>query len=104
MRGFLPRGWDHLVASDGTTRRVVPGVLDRFRTPMPSGRSDLGVRGMAFREVAVTEIREVLRAWLVGYGAAEGGGAGRGGPQDRPPVCGGGGRRRGWPVTAVPGS
>src|SRR5580700_3916574 len=27
---------------------------------------DLGVRGMAFREVAVTEIREVLRAWLSG--------------------------------------
>jgi hypothetical protein len=27
VRGFLPRAWDHLVASDGTTRRVVPGVL-----------------------------------------------------------------------------
>src|SRR5580704_6944849 len=27
LRGFLPRGWDHLVASDGTTRRVVPVVL-----------------------------------------------------------------------------
>ena len=26
-RGFLPRAWDHPVASDGTTRRVVPGVL-----------------------------------------------------------------------------
>jgi hypothetical protein len=25
--GFLPRAWDHLVASDGTTRRVVPGLL-----------------------------------------------------------------------------
>jgi hypothetical protein len=23
LSGFLPRGWDHLVASDGTTRRVV---------------------------------------------------------------------------------
>ena len=30
MRGFLPRGWDHLVASDGTTRRVVPVVLAAF--------------------------------------------------------------------------
>jgi hypothetical protein len=29
---------------------------------------DLGVREMAFREVAVTEIREVLRAWLSGAG------------------------------------
>ena len=29
---------------------------------------DLGVRGMAFREVAVVEIREVLRAWLSGAG------------------------------------
>ena len=27
LRGFLPRGWDHPVASDGTTRRVVPVVL-----------------------------------------------------------------------------
>ena len=34
-----------------------------------SSRSmDLGVRGMAFREVAVVEIREVLRAWLSGSG------------------------------------
>jgi hypothetical protein len=28
----------------------------------------LEVAGMAFREVAVTEIREVLRAWLAGAG------------------------------------
>ena len=28
--GFLPRGWDHPVASDGTIRRVVPGVLITF--------------------------------------------------------------------------
>ncbi len=27
LTGFLPRAWDHLVASDGTTRRVAPGVL-----------------------------------------------------------------------------
>lgn len=30
LSGFLPRGWDHPVASDGTTRRVVPGVLVTF--------------------------------------------------------------------------
>ena len=30
LRGFLPRGWDHPVASDGTTRRVVPVVLVAF--------------------------------------------------------------------------
>src|SRR5437764_15377945 len=34
---------------------------------MPSSRSTWGF-GMAFREVAVTEIREVLRAWLAGAG------------------------------------
>jgi hypothetical protein len=27
FRGFLPRAWDHLVASDGTTRRACLGVL-----------------------------------------------------------------------------
>jgi hypothetical protein len=27
LKGFLPRAWDHPVASDGTTRRVVPGIL-----------------------------------------------------------------------------
>src|SRR5215469_326177 len=35
---------------------------------MPPGQSTWGVRGLAFREVAVTEIREVLRAWLAGAG------------------------------------
>ena len=30
LRGFLPGGWDHPVASDGTTRRVVPVVLTAF--------------------------------------------------------------------------
>jgi hypothetical protein len=29
---------------------------------------DLAVRGMAFRKIAVTELREVLRAWLAGAG------------------------------------
>jgi hypothetical protein len=24
LSGFLPRGWDHLVASDGTAQRVAP--------------------------------------------------------------------------------
>jgi hypothetical protein len=27
LSGFLPRGWDHLVASEGTTRRVTPWGL-----------------------------------------------------------------------------
>ena len=27
QRSFLPRSWDHPVAGDGTTWRVVPGVL-----------------------------------------------------------------------------
>src|SRR5438552_2132783 len=35
---------------------------------MPSGRSTWRFGRMAFREVAVTEIREVLRAWLSGAG------------------------------------
>jgi hypothetical protein len=30
LRGFLPRGWDHPVASNGTTRRVVPVVFAVF--------------------------------------------------------------------------
>ena len=67
VRGFLPRAWDHLVASDGTTRRVVLGVL--ITSGIRCLQVDrLGGRGMAFREVAVTEIREVLRAWLSGAG------------------------------------
>ena len=98
LRGFLPRAWDHLVASDGTTRRVAPGVLitsgtDAFKS------IDLGVRGMAFREVAVTEIREVLRAWLSGAGCA--GWLSRRGWTGRPPAGMWRRRsRRGWPVTA----
>src|SRR5258708_26346991 len=35
---------------------------------MPSGQSTWRFRRMGFREVAVTEIREVLRAWLSGAG------------------------------------
>ena len=43
LRGFLPRAWDHLVASDGTTRRAGLGVLIASGTR--SSRSiDLGVR------------------------------------------------------------
>ena len=45
---------------------------------------------MGFREVSVVEVREVLRAWLEGRGAAEGRRAGGGRPQDGPPLCGGG--------------
>ena len=36
---------------------------------------------MVFREVSVIEIREVLRSWLAGAGAADGGRAGGGGPK-----------------------
>src|SRR5580704_9418324 len=39
-----------------------PAVTDSSRS------IGLGVRGMAFREVAVAEIREVLRAWQSGAG------------------------------------
>jgi hypothetical protein len=51
----------------GPPRRVGLGVL------ITSGTwclqvDRLGGSGMAFREVAVTEIREVLRAWLAGAG------------------------------------
>ena len=61
MRGFCHEDGTTWVASDGTTRRVAPRVpitpySDAFRS------MGLGVRGMAFREVAVTEIREALRA------------------------------------------
>ena len=38
------------------------------------------------------EVREVLRAWLVGRGAAHGGRAGGGGPQDRAALRGARGR------------
>ncbi len=39
---------------------------------MPPGQSTWRFGGMAFREVAVTEIREVLRAWLAGAGRRAG--------------------------------
>ena len=56
---------------------------------------------MAFREVRVFEVREVLRLWLAGEGVAVGGAAVAGGPQDGPPLR----RRRrggsGWSVTAA---
>ena len=47
---------------------------------------------MAFREVRVFEVREVLRLWLAGRGYPGDGAAVRGGPQDGPPLRGGGGR------------
>ena len=49
---------------------------------------------MVFREVSVIEVREVLRAWLVGHGLADGGRAGGCGPQDGAPLCRGGGGGR----------
>ena len=67
LSGFLPRGWDHPVASDGTTRRVVPVVLVTCPVRMPQvvglGGSGDGVPGGG-----VIEIREVLRSWLAGAG------------------------------------
>jgi hypothetical protein len=45
VQGFLPRAWDHPVASYGTTC-LMPGT-NASRSP------DLGGSGMAFREVAV---------------------------------------------------
>jgi hypothetical protein len=63
----LPRAWDHRVASDGTTRRVVPGLLLAFAYGcFQVGR--LGGWGDGVPGVTVTEIREVLRAWLAGAG------------------------------------
>ena len=47
---------------------------------------------MAFREVRVFEVREVLRLWLRGEGFRSVGAAGGGGPQDGPPLRGRRGR------------
>ena len=52
---------------------------------------------MAFREVSVIEVREVLRAWLAGEGLRTVAGAGGRGPQDRAPLCGRGGGGRAGP-------
>src|SRR5258708_3030956 len=63
---------------------------------MPSGQSTWRFRRMGFREVAVTEIREVLRAWLAGAGLRQGAGQAGGGPQEAPrDVAAGGGGGRG---------
>ena len=48
LRVFLPRAWDHLVASDGTTRRVAPGVLITSGIG-PAGAPRLRERGQAGR-------------------------------------------------------
>ena len=40
-----------------------------------------------YREVSVIEVREVLRAWLSGAGLRTVAAPGRGGSQDRPPLC-----------------
>jgi hypothetical protein len=55
---FLPRGWDHLVCQ----LMDHPAVLFRFILDLERRR------GMAFREVLVTQVKEVLRAWLGGAG------------------------------------
>lgn len=55
---LLPRGWDHRVASDGTSW----GVSGRLNSRLHVRRID-GERG-GYREVTVIEIKEVLRLWL----------------------------------------
>jgi hypothetical protein len=57
-REVLPRGWDQLVASDGTTC-VVAGRLTAL---LRVCRVDAG--RVSYREVTVIEIKEVLRLWL----------------------------------------
>ena len=59
---------------------------------------------VAFREVGVHEIREVLRLWVRGEGFRSVGPAGAGGPQDGPAVCGGGAGAAAWTGTGVRGS
>jgi hypothetical protein len=54
----LPRGWDHLVCQ----LMDHPAVISRFISDWERRQ------GMAFREVLVTQVREVLRAWLAGAG------------------------------------
>jgi hypothetical protein len=68
LRGFLPRTWDHPVACDETTRRVVPWVLITGLYGFLPGQSTWEFGGMAFCEVAVSETGEVLRACLAGAG------------------------------------
>ena len=60
--------WDHLSASDGTTSRGPPAsvLVEGALAAVPAD----GFReaAMAFREVRVFEVREVLRLWLAGEG------------------------------------
>src|SRR5207249_10833364 len=56
----------HPVASDGTARRVAPGGRS---LPFLISSCLRTWRGwMAYREVSVIEVREVLRGWLAGAG------------------------------------
>ncbi|MCU1489673.1 MAG: hypothetical protein JWM85_1078, partial [Acidimicrobiaceae bacterium] len=55
---------DHLVASHGTTRYPPAAVL--LPVDLPPHRQQIGKAAMAFREVHVYEIGEVLRVWLRG--------------------------------------
>ena len=96
-----PRAWDHLELSSasehGTTLPPVmgppPGVHQRRSLSRCTRRQRSAIRGaaMAFREVPVFEVREVLRLWLRGKGCARWS-VDRGGSQDRPPLRRGGGR------------
>src|SRR6266487_4669355 len=67
LKGISATAWDHPVASEGTTPCAASAVL------ITSGYgcfqvSRLGGSAMVFREIAATEVREVLRAWLSGMG------------------------------------
>ena len=57
-KGGLPRGWDHLVASDGTTCVVAGRLTACVRVRRVDGGR------VSYREVTVIEIKEILRLWL----------------------------------------
>lgn len=60
--------WDHLSAGDGTTSRGPPASAS-LRVRWPQVPIDgFEKAAMAFGEVRVFEVREVLRLWLAGEG------------------------------------
>ncbi len=63
----LPGSWDHLVRQSWDRLRVVRWVGRVLQLLIFPGRSIGGI-GVAFREVRVVEVREVLRCWLAGEG------------------------------------
>lgn len=67
MSRVLPRSWDHLGCQLWDHRRVVRrmgrGLLLAITSLMSTWRSLV-----AFREVRMNEVQEVLRCWLAGEG------------------------------------